>query len=398
MKPGILYDGWSLVFTPNSYAAIHLLTLLACQPQDWQVFLALPGQTMHEIPGWAEIIQKPVKDTDLQSLTWEQALIPQLARKTNARLIHLTSNTPPLLGSVPVIVSPTNSLTGSLACRQTGQEKYRSKRDSLLKRLQDSLGEGGFSRVRGLLWPSDLSIPVNRLSLESLPPAVHPLFSDINPLPKLASLDLQKKISEPFVLYHGSGCLSELTELLAIWSWVVRSFGVSHRLLLAGFPWQTHSQVKDWLAKYEALDTIEILPELHLRELVAVYQNCSALISIAPLPPWGDPLRYAITCGKPIIAPEDALSDAIAGPAAYLVRGQVSAPGNPTVLNIRSLSAALISVLVEQSLAGQLSRAAFERRRSWPFDLFKAKLSKVYSKLLGLEHSSGKDEQSKADY
>jgi hypothetical protein len=39
----ILYDGWSLAYSPDSPAALHLLTLLAANPPEARPLVALPA-------------------------------------------------------------------------------------------------------------------------------------------------------------------------------------------------------------------------------------------------------------------------------------------------------------------------------------------------------------------
>jgi glycosyltransferase involved in cell wall biosynthesis len=77
----------------------------------------------------------------------------------------------------------------------------------------------------------------------------------------------------------------------------------------------------------------------------------------------------ALASGTPVIAIEDERSSALAGPAAYLVKGEDS----------RLLGAALITVLVEEELAGRLAQAGRQRAATWSQQAFAEGLAKAYA-------------------
>ena len=85
-SPAVLYDGWSLVFRPNSFDAVHLLTILECQPNGWRSVLALPGKSIHRIPDWVEVFHKQSDESGFECLLWEQHQLPQIAKKVRAGL------------------------------------------------------------------------------------------------------------------------------------------------------------------------------------------------------------------------------------------------------------------------------------------------------------------------
>jgi hypothetical protein len=86
----------------------------------------------------------------------------------------------------------------------------------------------------------------------------------------------------------------------------------------------------------------------------------------------------ALALGKPVVALETAVADALAGPAAYLVPTQAS-----TQALARALGAALITVLMEESIADSLEQAARKRSAGWKSDLTE-QLGVIYQALLSL--------------
>ena len=79
-----------------------------------------------------------------------------------------------------------------------------------------------------------------------------------------------------------------------------------------------------------------------------------------------------MACGKPLVASETALTGAIVGPAAYL-----APPGDA-----RSLGAALVTVIVEEQVAENLSAAASQRSANWRAVEFREQLERIYRKAL----------------
>ncbi len=381
-QPTLLHNGWSLAFSPNSFEAIHLLTLLECKPEGWQVALALPGKTIHSLPSWVETIETPDLETETAKLLWEQWRFPRIAKKAGASLIHLTSTAIPLWGAIPVVVSPIFLSANLLPSQESGRARQPGKPYPLITRVQDSLADGGYNRVHRLLWPADLPGPSSQPRVEILPPIVHPQFfrkaEDVSPSPFFS-----QSYPDSFILYHADGILTELHVLLETWTWVVSTVGSDFHLLLAGFPERLRPQVEKITREYQVQNSVSMLPEMTMPELGYVYQNCTCLIAIRAISAWGNPLRSALACGKPVVAPEGPFSDRIVGPAAYLV--PVSEAGEKFR---RALTAALLTILVEQGVSEQLSQAALQRSCHWSLDLFSAVLRRLYRDLLGLERFS----------
>ncbi len=381
-QPVLLHNGWSLVYSPNSFEAIHLLTLLECKPEDWQVALALPGKTIHPLPTWVETIEIPALETETAKLWWDQWRFPRIAKKAGASLIHLTSTAIPLWGAIPVVVSPICLSANLLPSWESGRMRQPGQPYPLITRVQDSLADGDYNRVHRLLWPADLPEPSSQPRVEILPPIVHPhIFrkaGDVSPAPFFS-----QGFPDSFVLYHADGILSELPVLLETWTWVVSAIGSDFHLLLAGFPERLRQQVEKFTEEYDVQNSVSMLPEMTMPELAYVYQNCTCLIAIRAISAWGNPLRSALACGKPVVAPEAPFSDRIVGPAAYLV----PVSGAEEKFR-RALAAALLTILVEHGVSEQLSQAALQRSASWSLDLFLAVLRRLYRELLGLERFS----------
>jgi glycosyltransferase involved in cell wall biosynthesis len=232
-----------------------------------------------------------------------------------------------------------------------------------------ALGQGGFSRAAGIFWPEDLPDPGLGSKLFNLPPVIHPKFADTireSSLPELP---------ETYILYHGPQTAAALHQLVEAWSWATGSIGEYYPLLVLGFDQPGSARLNALLEQSALKKTVSLLPPLTLESTAYLYQNCTAVFHPAGIPPWGGPLRNALFFGKPLIALATPFSDALVGPAGYLVK-----PGKPD--SSRALGAALITVIVEENVAANLAQAARQRAAGWKNSAFSSALEAAYQVLL----------------
>jgi hypothetical protein len=368
---GVLYDGWSLVYQPESPAALHLLALLDAHPAGFRAALALPGISFHPLPEAVQPLVTSTPDTAQGRLRWEQRLLPGLARQSQAGLLHCIGSSAPLVSGPPVLISPAEfSATTSAA---------PFPRPGVAARLRDALAQGGLARARALLWPGDLPAPQLDLPLCELAPGVHPLFDaaggkGTGSPAAAAELDALH-LPETFVLYHGPAGEYALRSLLAAWSWAAPTIGNDYPLLLVGLGEAAQRRLESLAGEYGLADTFHCLPRLSLPALAALYQACSAVFHPVEPSPWGDAARLALAAARPLVGIETALSSALVGPAAYLVPFR-SFPLDAAAH--RALGAALLTVIVEESVAQALSDAAAHRAASWAMLDFKGQLEETY--------------------
>jgi hypothetical protein len=375
----VLYDGWPLVFQPNSSAALHTLTLLARLPQEIEAILALPAPSPHPLP--ARVSQRVMRmgSSPFAQLQWEQRRIPVLANKERVDLIHLTGDYPALFGPAINITSPSGFDLNRLYNRRS------RSRQPLVTRLRSALAHGGASRLRGVVWPDDLPDPGIQVPLLHLPPVVHPAFVlDDASAPWTTTTEAGaglKRLSiedlpETFVLSHGPAGEADLRLLFNAWMWAAGAIGEYYPLLLVGQ--ESASQpIQDMAAERGLTGTVQVLPSLDLESLVLLYRRCSALFHPAAVSPWGGSGRLALVSHKAVVSLENRFSDALFGPAAYLVPEQ-----NSAAPDARALGAALITVIVEQGVREALVQEASQRTAAWHSSYFEQELINAYQKLL----------------
>jgi glycosyltransferase involved in cell wall biosynthesis len=372
----ILHDGWSLAYEPNGPAAIHLHTLLNTLSEDFRFVVALPARPVDSLPGgvMAQVIDTP--PTPRARLIWEQHTLARWAKKAGAGLVHLVSGGPALFSAGLNVVSPAGAEFSTIFANSEDRMQPPDRRKGLETRLRSALLHGGLFRASGVIWPADLPELKVGIPLFKLPPAVPAAFWDESQAAQnLEGIDLP----ESYILCHGPSSESDLRGVLDAWSWASPALGEYISLVLLGLDRETRAQLALLAGEYQLDRMVIALPEISLVDLAEVYRRSSALFHINPISPWGDPLRLALACGKPIVGLENPISDALVGPAAYLVR-----PGGSPKATARALGAALVTVLGEEYVAEQLANEAKKRSAAWKAaePQFRDELSFVYLKLI----------------
>jgi hypothetical protein len=355
----VLFDGAPLVRRPNSPAALHLLTLLDRRPRQARALVALPGRPFFPLPDDIQRVEVSLPAGNAGLLAWEQYWLPRLAHEQHADLLHITGENAPLFGQVTTILSPT----------APDRMPTPGPKRGLGERLRLALGQGGQARLQASFWPADLPPPEGAQRIVKLPPGVHPAFLE----PAIApDFDLP----QDFVLYHGPLDERALQGLLSSWSWAAAVSETTVLLVLGAGPLQKERLGQ--LARRNNLgESVRVLPLLPLEGLCWLYQHCKAVFHPAPIGPWAGPLRLGLACGRPLVGLETSLVDALVGPAAYLI----SAALGEAAQN-RALGAALVTVVVEESVAKNLEKAARQRSAEWGAQHFQRALDSAYQALV----------------
>jgi glycosyltransferase involved in cell wall biosynthesis len=147
--------------------------------------------------------------------------------------------------------------------------------------------------------------------------------------------------------------------LLHAWSWAAGAIGQAYPLLVVGVDESARARLLPILRQAGCENTVRLLPPVKIADLAAVYRGCRALFHPSSDSPWEGAISLAMACGRPVVALEAPWSDALVGPAGYLV------PDGEPGLVARLLGAALITVVVEESVSDQLARLAMERSAPW---------------------------------
>lgn len=367
----VLFDGWPLVREPVSPASLHLLAILDHLPEAVQPVLALPDPA----PTWLSersVYTIPTPATEAGRLVWEQRHLPGIARRVNAAILHLTVPRAPLLGAA-CVVSPAEFLVGTQFLREAGS-------GGIFKRLRESFGLGGLARAAGVLWPEDFPLPESFPPFQRFSPIVprsfHPQTGTNGKADRqqmLGSL-LESTPPETFLIYHGPTSHQHLQSLFEVWSRAAGPIGEYYPLLIVAPSNHARKQVETLAGAAGLSGSLRALAGAPPQFLPWLYQGCTAVFHPIPVfSPWGGSIHHGLACGKAIVATENAWSDAMVGPAAYLIQ-----PDDP-----RRLAAALVTVIVEEEVRGRLESAARQRAAAWKSARFSSQLIELYRDISG---------------
>ena len=180
-----------------------------------------------------------------------------------------------------------------------------------------------------------------------------------------------------FIIYLGPSSIKELKFLLNIWRWTIGPIGDGFQLAIFGGDSKAQERIHKLACEFHLEESVRVLPALSVSQLANIFRACRAVIHSTRLSPWGGTMRLALASGKPVVGIETRLTDALLGSAGYLI----PQAGNDEQLE-RSLTAALISVSIEDSLADSLSKLAFQRAEKWNASHFSKALVQLYEKLV----------------
>jgi glycosyltransferase involved in cell wall biosynthesis len=377
MSISVLYDGWPIIYQPLSPAAQHLLTLLALLPHQVHPRVALPAEPPAWFPAVHTLIQN-TPDSPRDRLNWEISILPNLAGKAQAEIIHHTHPSAAAFGEPFRVISPTGyiNINGIGMIHKSSGERSPGLRSArtFWSRVREALAQGGLSKGRAIFWPSDLPRDETSLPFLDLPPIVHPDFfhkqdHKVRSTPaELSSVE----IPDTYVIYHGPVEAPWLRQPLSAWRWAADSIGDNYPLLVLGLDSRAHNNLNRLLEEYKLEGSVKSLPNIRPGLLPAIYRSSAALFHPAPVSPWGGAVRLALAAGVPVVANEQEQCSALVGPAAYL------APPK----DARALGAALITVIVEEEIGKELSRTGLRRASTWDSGEFSQQLGSVYQGIL----------------
>jgi hypothetical protein len=346
------------VHMPGSPAALHLQELLSLLSGRLKPVLALPAPL--DAAAAAPLAATPVvfipsANTSSARLAWEQVTLPRLAQRCGASVLHMTSASAALFSPVPVVVSPAEpvsrgSFFGSTRPRRTGD------------RLRAAFARGGLASARAVLWPADLPAPVfSGPRVMRLPPVAHPEMWLDSPTP--AAED-----SGYVVAFGPFEDTEALNGMLDAWRWAAPAMGEGWSVRAAGLPPDAAPHLESLRLAARLPGALLPAPVSGPHALAALLAGAGAVLHVGALCPWGDPLLHTLAAGRPMASEETWGVDARVGPAAYL-----AAAGDG-----RGLGAAILTLLVEESVAEQISQAARQRAAGWDHSAFSQQLEEIY--------------------
>ncbi|MBI4771276.1 MAG: glycosyltransferase family 4 protein [Chloroflexi bacterium] len=343
----ILLNGWFLVHDAHTGSGQYLRRLLEWLPRvdAENEYHVLAPDTL-EVSGVMCHVSRSAA-SDWGKLKFEQFTFPRFCCTLKADLSHVPYLASPLRSPVPLVVTIHDLIPlalplyrGSLPARL-----YTALVGAAARGAQRVLTDSQASRADIL---ARLRLPPERVRAVLL--AAGPEFTP-QPHPGDEAIRRKYDLPEAYVLYVGGfDRRKNLRQLLAAWTWVAGrgAVGELHPLALAGaLPRPDGRMFEDLPALARQLglqETVRFPGPIAPEDLPAVYRGAAAFVYPSRYEGFGLPPLEALACGTPAVACNVSSIPEVVGDAAYLV--------DPD--DARALGAALLSVLVDEKLAGDL--------------------------------------------
>jgi hypothetical protein len=296
-----------------------------------EIIALLPASAAEKSPPGLTVHTVLPPSTALASLAFEFHGAARLAASLGGDVLYGLEESAPWSSPIPVVA------TAGIP---------RPARPSLGSRLESALRRASLGGAAGVLLADDLPRRTDLRRLQRVPPLVSKAFHASGPGDSPSQGD-------DYVLAWVEGEVG-LKRVLAAWSWVDASLGDSVRLMLLC---PTANSAEAARREAEGLGIGESVVCVGFDEepdVAGIYRRARVLVQAGDVST-PQVFRWALASGVPLAAESSAAAAAVAGTAAYLV------PASDT----RALGAAVLTLLVEDSVAGALRERGLERAAAY---------------------------------
>ncbi len=312
-----------------------------------------------------------------QAVHWEQTVLPAMAQREGAALIHYTANASAWTSSVPHVVTVHDaifmrsmfSISDRMYWRQMAAHlyyRYGVKRGA--KRARLVLTDSEYSRTQLIRLLGLSSVCVQSVPLAEPYPTEHVSNEDV--AQALEALDLKA----PYIL--GLGAIDKRKNTANL----VRAFARLPRsaaptLVLAGFEKTEHSHVPDLIREWNLSSRVRIFGYLPTKQLAALFKGAAVFAYPSLEEGFGLPVVQAFLQGIPVVTTQTASLSEVAGQAA-----RFADPLDP-----RSICRELMTVLTDPSEAHRLAMAGYMQAKRFSWDQTATKTMNAYRQALAIK-------------
>jgi len=344
----VLINGWFL-HNPNTGSGQYLRLLLK--------YLSNPGSGMDihviaplskKLPESCTLHVRNTVDRQINKFYFEQIVVPQTAKQIGADVLHIPYWAPPFKSPCPMVVTVHDIIPLLLP------EHNRS----LFHRVYTSLAAAATQGASHIITDSNKSHDDIVANLQVKDTRVHTIHLGVDDVysPQQNPVESNKvrtnyNLPDTYVLYLGGFQRHKnLRHLLAAWTWAQPIASEDCPLIIAGrLPKNPDGHLYDDLPDIANSlginDTVRFIGEVKEEDKTALYQLASCFVFPSSYEGFGLPPLEAMACGVPVITTGSGALKEIVGDAAYLISDPVEA---------RELGAAMISLIVDETLASDL--------------------------------------------
>lgn len=301
----------------------------------------------------------------VSKLLFEQLHFPRAAQRLNARLMHVPYWAPPLRAALPFVLT-VHDLIPMLVPAERG---------GLLARLYTALAAAATPGAAQIVADSHssahdilrlLRVAENKLHTVQLAAGVQ-----FTPVPQLhdAAARARYALPESYVLYLGGfQPRKNVGALISAWTWAHGPVGDQYPLVIAG-ALPAHSTLQQDAQSLDVAESVRFIGAVREQDKPAIYRGATCLVYPSLYEGFGLPPLEAMACGVPVITSNSSALGEVVGDAAYLVADPHDA---------RQLGAAIISLVVDGSLADDLRARGLKQAAKFSWQRTAAETARIY--------------------
>lgn len=286
---------------------------------------------------------------------WEQIALPKAVNKYNCDILHCTSNTAPLLGSTPLIITlhdiiyleNLNLFSGGATAYQRFGNLYRRMVVPLAaKKSKRVVTVSEFEKKR----ISDfMGLKENLVSIYN---GVGQHFKVISNKEVLKKCKRKYNLPDKFIFFLGNTDPKKNTpNLLKAFAHFNNKSSEKYKLVMLDFPESALKQILNDIECSNIRDQILLLGYVPNNELPQIINLCSLFLYPSLRESFGIPILEGMACGVPVITSNSSSMPEVAGDAALLV--------DPT--NYLSIADAIEEALTNEPLRESLIDKGLKR-------------------------------------
>ena len=315
---------------------------------------------------------------------WEQFALPAAAKKAGCQLLHCTSNTAPLLTSIPLVVtlhdiiymesSYLKILNGPGTWYQKFGNAYRRLFvPKIIRKSKKIITVSHFEKKRigqffGIADDQRLTAVYN---------GVGEHFKPIRDEGVLKRVKEKYHLPDHFIFFLGNTDPKKNTKgALQAFSEFLKEYPGDMKLVMLDYDLAELNKLLSEIGNPGLIDQIVLTGYVVNTDLPAIYSQCDIFLYPSLRESFGIPMLEAMSCGAPVITSNTSSMPEVAGDGAFIID-----PYKPA-----EITAAMIKILTEESTRFNLIEKGYLQAAKFSWKAMAQNVMKIYCDLLPNEH------------
>jgi glycosyltransferase involved in cell wall biosynthesis len=310
---------------------------------------------------------------------WEQIALPRAAKRAGCQLLHCTSNTAPVLTSIPLVVtlhdiiymesSYLKILRGSGSLYQKFGNLYRKFFVPwIVKKSRKIITVSHFEKNRiGQFFGIE-----NNPKLEAVYNGVSEHFKPITDQQELLRVKMKYHLPDRYFFFLGNTDPKKNTKgTLKAFSDFLRQTGLDMKLVMLDYDQQELGKLLLEIGDTELINKIVLTGYVVNTDLPAIYCQCEIFLYPSLRESFGIPMLEAMACGAPVITSNTSSMPEVAGDAACIID-----PFKP-----EELTEAMVKILSDSNLKESLVGKGYQQAAKFSWKAMSENVLEIYKNL-----------------